>query len=65
MVLCLVEVDVDAAVEGLEAELAMVQWVVYLLSSVNFCCGAPDLVTTTFVQRDYWAENFTFFLSVW
>ena len=25
--------------------------------------GAPDLVTTTFVQRDYWARKFTFFLS--
>ena len=36
--LCLVEVDVDAAVEGLEAELGMLQWVLYLLSSVNFCC---------------------------
>ena len=36
--LCLVEVDVDAAGEGLEAELGMVQWVVYLLSSVNVCC---------------------------
>ena len=36
--LCLVKVDVDAAVEGLEAELGMVQWVAYLLSSVNFCC---------------------------
>ena len=34
--LCLVELDVDAAVEGLEAELGMLQWVVYLLSSVNF-----------------------------
>ena len=28
----------DAAVEGLEAELGMLQWVLYLLSSVNFCC---------------------------
>ena len=36
--LCLVEVDVDAAMEGLEAELGMLQWVVYLLSSVNFVC---------------------------
>ena len=33
---CLVKVDVDAAVEGLEAELGMVQWVVYLFSSVKF-----------------------------
>ena len=38
MVFCLVEVDVDAAMEGLEAVLGMLKWVVYLLSSVNFCC---------------------------
>ena len=36
--LCLVEVDVNAAVEGLEVEMGMLQWAVYLLSSVNFCC---------------------------
>ena len=27
--------------------------------------GAPDLVTATFVQRNYRAEKSTFFLSVW
>ena len=36
--LCLVEADVNAAVEGLKAELGMLQWVVYPLSSVNFRC---------------------------
>ena len=36
--LCLVEVDIDTEVEGLEAELGMVQWVIHLLSSVNVCC---------------------------
>jgi len=33
--------------------------------SQSFEYGAPDLVTATFVQRNYRAEKLTFFLSVW
>ena len=34
-------------------------------NNVKAFYGAPDLVTATFVQRNYRAEKSTFFLSVW